>query len=274
MKRRASTIVTALVVLPATLTVLCAWTWPRSNEGVLIAVGGGGTPPEVVTRAIELSGGEASIVAILPHASSREERGVGSREMFEQAGAGDVVVLTELASDETRRQLARATLVWMPGGNQNRLMDAVHAAELRDELLAMYARGVNFGGTSAGAAVQSRWMITGEAELEAVVAGGTELARGLGLWEDVIVDQHALKRRRFQRLLSAVLDRPERVGVGIDERTAVVLRDGRIEVLGASAVLVVDARKARIEPAEQGAVHAARGLSLHVLRAGMGLELD
>jgi cyanophycinase len=265
-----------LTLLACALLATLAATWPRSTSqpGALIVVGGGGTPARVVARAVALSGGESSVVAILPHASSRDGRGVGSAEMFLEAGAGEAFVLEELGDAATREQLARATLVWMPGGSQNRLMEAVRSANLGTQLRAMHQRGVAFGGTSAGAAVQSSLMITGEAELESVVARGTKLDAGLGLWEAVIVDQHALKRRRFHRLLSAVLDHPKKVGVAIDERTAVVLQGTHFEVLGESSVLVIDARDAEVEGAKPGEVHAARGLGLHILRAGMRHELD
>jgi len=49
------------------------------------------------------------------------------------------------------------------------------------------------------------------------------------------------------RLFIAVLDRPTLTGVGVDEGTAVFLIGARLDVAGSSAVVVVDARKARVE---------------------------
>ena len=82
------------------------------------------------------------------------------------------------------------------------------------------------------------------------------------------MDQHFLKRQRFNRLLSAVLDHPEKIGVGIDEGTAVVVSAGRWEVLGASSVLILDARHAISADHPAKAPHSARDVRLHVLRAG------
>jgi cyanophycinase len=243
------------------------------KRGALIVVGGGGTPPLVVQRAIELAGGAQSVVAVLPHASAREDRGQGSVEMFIEAGAGEAFLLGDLQAPGVREDLARATLVWMPGGSQNRLMDAVREADLGSLFREMHKNGVSFGGTSAGAAVQSQLMITGKAELEAIVAGGTELGKGLALWPEVIVDQHAMKRKRFNRLLSAVIDQPTKVGVAIDEKTAVIVQGSRFEVLGDSTVLVIDARNAEVPASKPGQPLAASGLSLSVLRAGMGFDL-
>ncbi|MCB9915444.1 MAG: cyanophycinase [Planctomycetes bacterium] len=269
---RSSGLALGLVLCLALTLGLSRGTAARA-PGALVVVGGGGTPPEAIARALELAGGARAVVAVLPHASNAEDRGLGSAEMFLEAGAAEALVLDDLTATRTRAELERATLVWMPGGSQNALMEALDTAGLVDVLRALHARGVVFGGTSAGAAVMSARMLTGEAELEAVRAGGTELAAGLGLWPGVIVDQHALRRRRLQRLWSAVLDHPDDVGVAIDERTAVVVRGTRFEVVGRSNVAVFDARHAEVSASEPGDAHAARGVALHLLRAGMELDL-
>ena len=265
-----------LGVACALVLVLATYAASRTGDerGALVVVGGGGTPEAAVQRALELAGGERARVLILPHASSREGRGTGSVEMYEEAGARDVVLLEDLEGADARAALERATLIWMPGGSQNRLMAALREAGLVELVRELHAAGTVVGGTSAGAAVQSRLMITGEARLDAVEAEATELAEGLALWTGVIVDQHALARRRLQRLLAAVLDHPAEVGVAIDEGTAAVVRGDSLEVVGRGQVVVLDARRAEVLEAEAGALHGATGLVVHVLRAGMSLDLD
>ena len=71
-----------------------------------------------------------------------------------------------------------------------------------------------------------------------------------------------LKRQRFNRLLSAVLDHPDKIGVGIDEGAAVIVSQGRWEVMGGK-VLVIDARAAA------GGKPSAGNAQLHVLEPGM-----
>jgi cyanophycinase len=68
------------------------------------------------------------------------------------------------------------------------------------------------------------------------------MTKGLGLLPGTILDQHFLKRQRFNRLLSAVLEHPDLVGIGIDEKTAILVRGSHLDVLGESGVLVIDAR--------------------------------
>src|SRR6266436_5117177 len=70
-------------------------------------------------------------------------------------------------------------------------------------LIIPQASSVTGGGTSAGAAVMSLIMLIGENDLGRVTDDAVRTAEGLGLWPDVIIDQHYLRRLRFNRLLSA-----------------------------------------------------------------------
>lgn len=265
---------TPLLIAALAFPMLSHFAAEDPEPGPLVVVGGGGTPGPVLARALDLAGGEGARVVVLPQASSSADRGASSARMFREAGAAEVVVLDGQPPAELERALATADLVWLSGGSQVRLVEALGALGLVDDLRAAHARGAVVGGTSAGAAAQSARMITGEADLEAVKPGATELVEGLGLWEEVIVDQHFVTRRRNNRLLSAVLD-TGRVGVGIDERTAVIVgSDGAFEVLGDGVVLVYDPRGAQISRGDDDVWTAAVGLGLHVLRAGMVLNLD
>ena len=255
--------------ISALLLILCTACASSDEGGPLVVVGGGGTPESVIAETAALAGGSDAVVVVIPHASRREDRGLSTAEMFRKAGALDVHVIEDLAAPKTSDLLARATLVWMPGGSQNRLLDALRETGRIETFRSMHANGVVFGGTSAGAAVQSELMITGEAKLNAIEAGATELVEGIGFWTDAIVDQHAVKRRRFNRLLSAVLDHPSRIGVAIDEKTAVIVSGRSFRVSGRSVVVIIDARNAEVRAPVIGTNHTARGITLHVLTDGM-----
>lgn len=244
------------------------------GPGALVAAGGGTTSAALVARALELAGGAGARVLVLPQASEREDAGAGSVEMWRAAGAA-AVELVDLADPEgARAQIARANLLWMPGGDQVRLLAALAGAGLVEEIRARHRQGALVGGTSAGAAVLSERMLTGRADLGRIAARSAESVAGLGLWPGTIVDQHALRRQRSNRLFAAVLDHPELVGIAIDEETAVILRGGELEVLGASGVLVIDAREALVHETQEGRPAAASGMRVHLLREGMRMRLD
>ena len=74
-------------------------------------------------------------------------------------------------------------------------------------------------------------------------------AEGFGLLPGVVVDQHHVRRRRNNRLLSLVLENPSLVGIGIDESTALEVGPAGVwKVLGESVAVVYDAREAGDHP--------------------------
>jgi cyanophycinase len=97
-------------------------------------------------------------------------------------------------------------------------------------------------------------------------------AEGFALLPNAVVDQHFVRRKRHNRLMSLVLEDPTRIGVGIDESTALVVHpDGRWSVLGESVAVVYDARQSTVTPAA-APVLGATGLRVHVLPAGSSFD--
>ena len=257
----------AIVLILALVSGLQAQT-----QGPLVIVGGGGTTDAILARTLELAGGRTARVVVLPQSSAVEGAGDSSVKMWLDAGAAEARMV-DVHDPAARALIGRATLIWIPGGDQNRFMKNIEGTGLAEAIREANAKGTVVGGTSAGAAVMSEWMITGDADLQSLTAGKTVLAPGLGLWPNAIVDQHFLRRQRHNRLLSAVLDRPTHVGVGIDEGTAVIARGRRLEVVGRSAVVVIDGRSAKVERTAAGGVSAGTNLRVSVLRDGMALTL-
>jgi cyanophycinase len=242
-------------------------------KGILVIVGGGEIPPEILARTLALAGGPSASIAILPQASELAETGDTAIAMWKGAGARKAVSVDVTDRAAAMQAIAEATLIWFPGGDQNRLTGALEKTGLPELIRTRYLEGAVVGGTSAGAAVMSKVMITGDADLQSITAGKTKTADGLGLWPDVIVDQHFLKRQREARLISLVLDRPGLVGVGIDESTAVVVTGHRFEVIGRSSVVVIDARAAKVDRTPDGQLGTGLDLRLHVLNPGIQFDL-
>jgi cyanophycinase len=235
--------------------------------GHLVAVGGGTTTDVIGRRTLEIAGGANARVLVVPQASAGST-GEGSVAMWRECGAKTITVL-DLKDPAAVKAVESADLIWMPGGDQNRLMEALKPTGVPAAIRDRYKRGATVGGTSAGAAVISAVCLTGDADLDRIRFGTTGIREGLGLWPDVIVDQHFVRRERFRRLMAATLDRPQLLGVGIDENTAAVVTGPKFEVIGAGQVLVIDARKAKASPGKKGDLIAAEGVTLHVLTPGM-----
>jgi cyanophycinase len=254
-------------------------------RGSLIIVGGGGRPASVMDRFLELGGGRSRAkVAVIPLASEdAAESGRYSAAEFDSAGAKVVVVLNrpeDARSPEVVRQLETATAIWFGGGDQLKLTAALAGTPALEVIQRRFRDGAVVGGTSAGAAIMSDSMITGNQtppgdttgsygdEYPAIARARIQIRPGFGFLKTAIVDQHFIRRERHNRLISAVLEHPTLLGVGIDESTALEVQpNGTWRVLGRSAVVVYDARKSSITPLNS-AVLGALELRVHVLPAG------
>jgi cyanophycinase len=238
-----------------------------AEPGPLVIVGGGGTPLAVRQHFVKLAGGNDVRIAVLPQASAREDRGESSVKMFSELGAKVFIVKLE-NPEAARARLDEATAIWFPGGSQAALYDALKKADLVKYIRDRHARGLLFGGTSAGAAVMSAIMIPRMPEKPGLRAGNTPTTPGLGLASGLIIDQHFIVRRRMNRLLSAVIDHPEHIGVGIGEATAIIVRGNHFTVIGKNSVVVIDSRTAKRVRSGNGKLQSAAGVKLHVLKAG------
>jgi cyanophycinase len=256
-------------------------------RGRLLIVGGGPLPERIIDRFVEISGGSGhSFIAIFPQASEYKDAGIELAKDFEKRGArAKRVLVTRAEADraDAAQALSGVTGVWFGGGDQSRLTAVLAGTRMETAIHELYEKGgAAVGGTSAGAAVMSASMITGDerfpggSRASSVEAGpsvtiardNVVLEEGLAFLPGAIVDQHFVRRRRHSRLISAVLESPERLGVGIDESTALeVDPDGCWRVLGDSVAVIYDARRAMVG-ADDGGLPRAADIHVHVLPAG------
>jgi cyanophycinase len=247
---------------------------PKSKRaGKLLLAGGGRTPGAVIAEAARLTGGAGTKMLVLPLASAAPDAGAAAVETWTRAGFTDCEVLDATDTAHAAAQIDAATFLWMTGGDQTRLVSKLLDTGLVDRLRARFDAGALVGGTSEGAAAVSELMLTGVENDDEMLQGRVDTVGGLALWPGVIVDQHFVAKRRFNRLMAAVIDHPRYVGVGIDEGTGVVVEGSTLRVVGDGNVVVIDARRAKIVPSRPGDASAATGLEMQVLSGGMTFDL-
>ncbi len=220
-------------------------------------------------------------IVIFPTASATPaEVGLSQAEELRKHGARDVeyhILSREQAmEEESAKILDEAGGVFFSGGVQSRLTDILVNTPLHRKLLEIYEKGATIGGTSAGAAVMSEIMITGDErrevqeghEFETIQAQNIIIVQGLGFIKAAVIDQHFIKRKRHNRLISLIAEHPELLGIGIDESTAIVVNpDQAFEVIGEGNVIVYDASRAKIQILHSQSLSASN-IKMHVLKAG------
>ncbi|MGZ3181417.1 MAG: cyanophycinase [Telluria sp.] len=249
-----------------------------------------------VWRAIvDLAGGRGARIAVFPSAAADPRAsGAAAVERLNHYGARAFVaqVAVKLAGDTAARaaaddpalaaRVAAAGGAFFVGGDQFRITAALRRTDgsntrVLDALWSLYRRGGVLAGTSAGAAIMSRTMYRDAesvlATLRQPVRDGVETTAGLGfIGDDIFIDQHLIVRGRFARMLPAMLAGHYRLGLGIDENTAIVVDpDHTLRVVGATGAIAVDLRASQAAQDERGL--RAANVELSYLDAGDRFDL-
>jgi cyanophycinase len=221
----------AAVLLP-TLAACVSTTSTRPAAprpaGALLIVGGGPIPDPILERFVALAGGKGRArIVLYPMASEDADAGIELAEDFRKRGAeAERIVLSREQADTeaAAHRLDGVTGIWFGGGDQAKLTAAIGHTRVEAAIHARYLAGAVVGGTSAGAAVMSTPMITGDERkpggarppakdssdaFMTIARDDVVMIDGFGMLPGVIVDQHHVRRRRGNRLLSVVLEHPE-----------------------------------------------------------------
>lgn len=220
--------------------------------GKLFIIGGGSRGPALVDRMISEAGLDATGYAIiLPMASSVPDSAIFyAKKQFTEKGIESVVGMHFTVDDSLQQatldSLTNASMIYISGGDQRRFMKVVNETAIETAIRNAFMQGAMIAGTSAGAAVMSQMMITGDemkhpeyqSTFSSLEYENIIIAEGLGLLDnDIIIDQHFVERSRYNRLLTAIIEFPEKIGIGISESTAILVSGDSAEVVGQSQVI-------------------------------------
>lgn len=256
--------------------------------GKLFIIGGGKRPPALVQALVQASGiGQAGYGIILPMSSGEPDTSAYyAIRQFTDLGLPAAkfrsynfkkAVYPKAAIDSLRN----ARLIYITGGDQNRFMEIVEDSPVYETVHEAYQAGATIAGTSAGAAVMSAKMITGNehrhpdytGDFRTIESENMEIGKGLGLLETAIIDQHFIWRMRMNRLITVVLDHPGQTGIGIDESTAILVEEGgRLATVQGNYQVVV-LRHPNGQTTVQDTLLGGRGLELSILLPGDTLHL-
>ncbi len=256
------------------------WT-PAEKWARLVIVGGAEDRVQdrvILRKFIQYAGGPLSRIRLITAASGVPDAVAASyAQAFGSLGVQDFAVLPlnsreDAFKPQVSADILQADGVFMSGGDQSRLMQTVFDTPVMEAMhKAFHFNHCCIGGTSAGAAVMSRHMIAQGAAVLRPRKDIVETDIGMGFLPSAVVDQHFSERRRLPRLLSTLAGRPDLLGVGIDEDTALVVERARaIEVFGKGTVTLVDMRQAQTNArdVDEEAQIEMLGVQLHTLPAG------
>jgi cyanophycinase len=143
------------------------------------------------------------------------------------------------------RELRQATGVWFNGGRQWNIVDSYGGTLTHDEFHKVLARGGVIGGSSAGATIQGSYLVRGDTRGPQIVMTEEENhQKGFEFLRRSAIDQHINTRNRWDDIIPLMRERPDLLGIGLSEGTAIVVTGDQFEVIGRWMVAVHDNTRA------------------------------
>ena len=223
-------------------------------KGILIAIGGSesrGSEVDInnsiLSEVIRNSKyGIDSNIIIIPTASSfQNQMDSEYRTTFEKIGCKNIKTLfisskDQVDSPDNLNLLKNSNVIMFSGGDQSRISQCFLGTKFLNNLINKFnSEHFVVAGTSAGAMCMSENMITGGKEK-------VKCGLGLSIIPELIIDTHFTERNRLSRLVEAVSIYPNRIGVGISENTAIIIKNGKFRVIGYGSVTVFDSSNLKV----------------------------
>lgn len=216
------------------------------ENGTLLIVGGAASN-YFYEEFMNLVGGANEPIVVIPTAGTSkvisQEDLDNFKNSFLKKGFKNVIVLhthnrEEANTDEFTLPLKNAKGVWFSGGRQWRLADSYLNTKTHEAFKALLDRGGVIAGSSAGATIQGSYLARGDTKTNTIMMGDHE--EGLNFLTNVAIDQHLLARNRQFDMFDILDNRPELLGIGLDEDTGIIVTNSIFEVIGSSYVAIYD----------------------------------
>ncbi len=256
------------------------------NKRTLIIIGGAEDKKgnkEILKEVCASINKENDILLIATLATeSPEEVGGNYKELFTAMGVKNINLLNienrQQAFEEKNINLIKeARLIFFTGGDQLKITSLIGGTSVGDVLKDCYNSGCVYVGTSAGASAVSNNMIVAGDDEESPKKCTLKMSPGLGLIENVIIDQHFAQRGRIGRILAGIAQNPFILGIGIDEDTAMIVNNNStLKVIGSGAIYIIDGREityTNVSEQHQEEVLSIFNVKMHILKRGNAFDL-
>jgi len=217
------------------------------EKGHLVIAGGSLSDTSVFNKFMELAGGPDAPIVIVSTARTDDEihEALYNQQQlrFEGYGFRNFTFLHTRNRDTANMEMftkpiSEANGIWFLGGRQWRLVDAYAGTKTFEAFKKLLERGGVIGGSSAGASIQTDFLVRGDTKTNIVMMGDHQ--EGFGFLKNVAIDQHLLAMNRQFDIFEILDTHPELLGIGLDENTTIIISGNTFEVLGKSYVAIYD----------------------------------
>lgn len=156
----------------------------------------------------------------------------------------NIIQREEAESSELLDRLAQCSGIFFTGGDQIKLASRLGGTDFLSTIKERYhSEPFVVAGTSAGAMALSNVMISGGSATKAHLKGRVKISIGFNFLDNVIIDTHFNARGRFNRLAQVVATQPEMLGIGLEDDTGIIIRQGsESQIIGYGTVTIMDGK--------------------------------
>jgi cyanophycinase len=224
---------------------------PTPN-GILMIIGGGKNRKAVLQEFVKLITIENPIIEVVTSAGSEDVSGTFQeyKEILDKLLPCQVKQIhhdtrEEIIDHEVEERAKAANAIFFAGGDQLKLTSIYGGTGFLFLLKHRYIyEGLLVGGTSAGAMVLSTPMIFAGTGADELIAGEVKITTGFEFLKDICIDTHFVERGRVVRLAQVIATNLSTTGIGIEEDTAIIVRNGtEAKVCGPGVILVIDGKE-------------------------------
>jgi cyanophycinase len=268
-------------------------------EGILLIIGGaedkgqkdeveekkGEHGEEILKTFLQLTGKETPVIEVVTSASSEPDEMIADyKKVFGELGINDVGHIhhntrKDVLETDLGDRLQNADAFFFTGGDQLMLTSIYGGSRLLTVLKERYIKDkVVIAGTSAGAMALSTPMIFAGNKQVQQIAGEIKITMGLEFMKDVCIDTHFIDRSRFVRMAQVIATNPTCIGIGIEEDTAIIVREGsKVEVIGTGLITIIEGffiTGSNIVEFSEGSPISIQDLRVHLLPKGGVYEIQ
>jgi len=255
-----TTIFSTLLLLNTTFSLTgISQTSSGPTRGSLVV--SGGDPEAGLSEFVSLAGGPDASFVYIPTAASSIRLPSGFiwdppdadvmpantpefiQELCKLFGVKHITLLhtrsrTTANSEPFIEPLKKANGVWLSSGNPGRLSNAYLDTRTHRELNGVLQRGGVVGGNSAGAIIQGSYIVRGNPNKPVLMVKGHE--RGFAFLKNVAINPHLSEEKRQSELVTVLDANPQLLGIGIDEKVAIIVKGNRFEIIGQGRIAIYD----------------------------------
>jgi cyanophycinase len=254
-------------------------------NGILMIIGGGKEREAVLGEYVKLLKMDNPVIEVITSAGSEDVAGTFQeyKDILEKLLPCRVGQIhhdsrEDIREEEDEQRVQAADAVFVAGGDQLKLTSIYGGSGFLFLLKHRYIyESLLIGGTSAGAMVLSTPMIFAGTGADEMIAAEVKITTGFEFLKDVCIDTHFVARGRVVRLAQVIATNLSTVGLGIEEDTAIIVKEGtKARVVGKGVVLIIDGKESydnNVTTFGKDQAISIRNLKLSILPAGKEFDI-